>query len=458
MPSSQTLQLKVSQHLQLAPQVRYALKLLQFNQAQLTEHLKEAVLGNPLIELEAPRPMSEPQPSWVLPNHHSDYDPLGVDQWAQDPKSSDLKAHLIWQANLAGFEPDDYSLALLIIDCIDESGLLGLSLAEIAENARKILGEYSDHTERTQSVLKRIKTFEPIGVGSESLQESLLTQLEGRFSKNHHFQLAKQLLTDHFQSLGRKGIDEISALVRHPAGDLKDALSLIRQLNPHPASSFGDLQGHDIAPDVYIHLKPQCDSPVWIATINHSRVPSVTFNNSYDELIPLASGTDKAYLTKQRREAKTLIEGLAMRQQTIVRVAEYLANHQNEYLLYGKKCLVPLTQKMVANELGINVSTVSRTLKDKYAQTPLGLIPLKQFLSGRLGHKHKGSVGAQAIHADISDLIAAEDRAKPLSDQRIATLLGDKGVKIARRTVTKYRENLGIADSKRRKSLYSWQD
>ena len=351
--------------------------MMQFSQLELIDHLKDAALNNPLIELEPPRSVNDQQPTWVMPNSFGDPDMPSIDQWASDGQSVSLHAHLLWQANIAGLPEKDYELILALIDFIDDTGLLSMQVSEITESLAKDQSEHVSLSKRLRKALEKLQTFEPMGVGAESIQQCLLIQLQCFHHTDPDFCLAQHLLKDHFQSIGQSNLRELSVQLGVTITALKRAFGLIQRLNPHPATSFGVLSGHHIVPDVYIHPKPCSKSATWMVTLNTAHIPSLKFNQTFEQLWPHASSADKVYLRKQHNNAKALMEGLALRHHTIVRVAEILASHQQDYLRHGPSALRPLTQKEVANQLGVHVSTVSRALKDKYAQTPQGLIQLK---------------------------------------------------------------------------------
>ncbi len=460
MPASPKLQLKVTQKLQLAPQVRHAIALMQLTRIELIGHIKQVAESNPLIDLDTLHPDG---PGRLAENglheYHtnsarSDVDPM---QWVADTSQSSLAEHLRWQAHHAGLTTKEHALALGIIDHIDDRGLLSTPVDEITQSLKMVLQDDDVQASEIQGVLEKVQRFDPPGVGAFTVQEALSLQLLMQHQKDPRHALAHHLIQYHFESLGRGNLKNLSRLLRVDEPHIQSAFELIQSLNPHPGSGFGDLDNRHIIPDLYIHLAPNGDkSPHWQVTFNHTHIPTLCVNDTYDRLFEKASATDRAYLNKKHKEANTLIEALALRHQTLVRVARALIGHQSRFLSEGPRAMQPLKQATLAQELGVHVSTISRSCKQKYAQTPQGIIELRSLFSGEIPHEAEGVIANKAIQHQILDLIGKEDKQAPLSDQAIATHLGSKGVRIARRTVTKYREKMGIDGSRQRRNMHNW--
>ncbi len=460
MPPSTKLQLKVTQKLQLSPQVRHAIGLMQLTRIELIGHIKQVAETNPLVDLDAlhadPRETpSESEPAF--PNQtpaHINSDPM---QWATDTSQHSLAEHLRWQANHSMLSDAEHDLALGIIDHIDERGLLSASVEEVTESLKQTIGNHAIDVHQVEGALKKVQRFDPPGVGALTVEEALRTQLLTHHQSHPHHGLAVHLIDHHFQKLGRGRLETLARLLDVDESCIQSAFELIQTLNPHPGTGFGALDSRHLIPDLYVYPAPSREAQDgWQVSFNHSHIPTLRLNDTYDRLIKNASASDRSYLNNQRKEAITLMGALALRHQTLVRVAMALVSHQSRFLREGPQAMQPLTQATLADELGVHVSTISRTCRGKYAQTPQGLIELKSLFCGQIAHQTQGVISNKAVQEQIRGLIGQEDKQSPLSDQAIAARLGSKGVKIARRTVTKYREKMGIDGSKQRRNMHNW--
>lgn len=457
MPVGQKIQLKVQQKLRLSPQVQYCLRLIQLNRVELVDHIQEAVLSNPLIEIESatytqPQHLSQLGPSAKNQSHDID---TGV--WAVDPDQDSLQAHLEWQLAMSGFDADEMKVASLIIHHLDDRGLLSIGLSELFELSQTEMGRRAHSKNQIKSVLAKIQQFDPIGVAAQTVQESLLMQLSARFAAEPSFSIAKTMLENHYHQLGQGDMGQLATALKSSPTQIQSGFALIQRLTPNPASAFGQLTAEHIIPDIYIYPSEDQEKTPWRVIVNRSHMPQIILNSTYKDLMPHASAPDKKYLNQKLRDAQSLIDGLQMRHQTIVRVAQALASYQTTFLHRGRQYLRPLSQKMIAETLDMHSSTISRTVSGKYAQTPQGLISLKQFFSGKLSHDAQGQIASDVILEKIREIIIHEDPKQPLTDQSIANLLSNNGVRIARRTVTKYREKLGFRGSQARQSSRTWR-
>lgn len=460
MPTSPKLQLKVTQKLQLSPQVRHAIGLMQLTRIELIGYIKQVAETNPLVDLDALHsdPAETSAERAYTSHNETKYQKTGDPmQWATDTSQRSLREHLRWQANHSSLADDEHDLALGIIDHVDERGLLSASLEEVTESLKKTLGNDAIQVRQIDAVLKKVQRFDPCGVAASTIQDALSTQLFIQHQTHPQYDLADHLIYHHFKSLGLGSLEKLADLLSVDESSIKSAFELIQSLNPHPGAGFGALDKRHIIPDLYVHPTRGSESqPSWQVRFNHAHIPTLCLNDTYDRLIKKASTTDRAYLNSKRKEAIILIGALALRHQTLVRVAMALVSHQSGFLKDGIYSIQPLTQATLAQELGVHVSTISRTCGGKYAQTPQGVIELKSLFCGRIGHQTQGMVATKMVRQQIRDLIGQEDKQSPLSDQAIAAHLGSKGVKIARRTVTKYREKMGIDGSKQRQNLHNW--
>jgi len=458
MRTSPKIQLKVQPKLQLAPQVRQALGLMQLSRLELIDHIKQTVEENPLLDLE----FDDPKPAEVdfsnASNHQSHPSAANdIDQWASETVS--LRAHLIWQANLVGLDRRDHALALVLIDHIDEDGLLRATKPEILAHLAQTEPELKITLDDITRVLHQIQQFEPMGVGAQSVSESLAIQLDAKHGQDKRHALAKRLVFDHLDALGQEDPQRLATALGVSSEEIQQSFHLIQSLDPHPANRFGNWDGAYIIPDVYAYpASSDSTHSKWSIVLNPSYLPRVSMNDTYQALIGQAKGSDQAYLDDKLQQAKTLLGAIALRDLTLVRVTEALIRHQHRFFKNQVSSLQPLTQSALAVQLGVHASTVSRATSNKYVQTPKGLMELKALFCGRIDHESGTAVSTEAVKSTIQALIDGEDGKAPLSDQTIAAHLRGKGVKIARRTVAKYRRIMGISGSKHRRNQKLWFD
>jgi RNA polymerase sigma-54 factor len=465
MKQGASLQLKLGQKLKLAPQLRQAIALLQLNRVELRQTIREALNTNPLLE-RADEPLGESGEEAGNDEFDSDlevdygddygFDDLpegysvssgpapNYDEFVSDRADESLQHHLLWQVNLAGFSDTDEAIARAIIYALDEDGYLQDDLATLRAS---LAPEYLVSVEEVAAVLERIQHFEPIGVASRSVGESLLVQLKAMPSNTPALGLACHLVERHLEELGKQ---DIRALVRATGmgeTEIHAALEVIRRCNPHPCSRFGRDDENYIVPDVYVH--PAEDG--WRVTLNPDNDPGLQLNDMYVKLAKQARGEDKKYLSDRLQEARWLISGLEMRNQTLQAVTRAIVERQHGFFSEGETGLRPLLQREVAETIGVHESTVSRATTEKYAHTPRGTFELKYFFSVGIDTQDGQQVAATAVKARVRRLIGEEVPGKPLSDQALAERLAESGIKLARRTVAKYREQLGIPGSAQRR-------
>lgn len=465
MKQGASLQLKLGQKLKLAPQLRQAIALLQLNRIELRQTIREALNTNPMLE-RADEPLAEGGEDASDDDLDSDleidygddygFDDLpdgysvssgpapNYDEFISDRADESLQQHLLWQVNLAGFSETDEAIARAIIYALDEDGYLQDDLTTLRAS---LAPEYLVSTEEVAAVLERVQHFEPIGVASRSVGESLLVQLKAMPSSTPALGLACHLVERYLEELGKQ---DFRALVRATGmgeSEIHAALEVIRRCNPHPCSRFGRDDENYIVPDVYVH--PAEDG--WRVTLNPDNDPGLQLNGVYMKLAKQARGEDKKYLSERLQEARWLISGLEMRNQTLQAVTRAIVERQRDFFNQGEVGLKPLLQREVAESVGVHESTVSRATTEKYAHTPRGTFELKYFFSVGIDTQDGDQVAATAVKARVRRLISEELPGKPLSDQALADRLAESGIQLARRTVAKYREQLGIPGSAQRR-------
>jgi RNA polymerase sigma-54 factor len=489
----QTIQLRLGQQLTMTPQLQQAIKLLQLSTLDLQREVQEALESNLMLEStedaeaevansdaearrraaesrvdDEVRPEQSAMPdefpvdsSWsdtfdsyvgsgssgAAPDGLSDLDPF-----AQHTRPQTLHDHLLWQLNLARLEPRDRAIAEALLDAIDADGYLRADLDEMFDSitGADADGDETLEPEEIAAVLHRIQAFDPAGVGARSLQECLLLQLKQLPEDQAHRNDAIAVCEHSFVALSRNDLDELRRNTKLPPDALREALSLIRTLNPRPGSLVAELRPEYVVPDVLVHKR----STGWTVELNPETTPKLRVNPSYLKLIRRADdGADNSCLKSHLQEARWFIKSLASRNDTVLRVAAKIVELQEGFFEYGEEAMKPLVLRDVADSLELHESTVSRVTTQKYMHTPRGTFEFKYFFSSHVNTASGGECSSTAIRAFIKKLVAAETPTKPLSDNKIAGILTDQGINVARRTVAKYREAMGIPPSNERKRL-----
>jgi len=485
----QTLQLRLGQYLTMTPQLQQAIKLLQLSTLDLKQEIQDVLDSNLMLEVEEenslPResldkteqankdaaqdaPSSEQEVNGASDNMPEElpvdsawddvYDSIAAPQSGSQRESADtefllhkditktLNDHLIWQMNLSLFSETDLMIATAIIDAIDENGYLTCSLEEIYEGLEDEEIDFSE----VEAVLHRIQTFDPPGVAAKDPQECLLLQLQQLPEETPLLALAIQLVDKHFELLARQDQTKIKQVLKVSDEEVGQINQLIRTLNPHPGSLITESPSPYVVPDVFVFKK----NNVWRVELNPEATPRLRVNNEYAGLIKRADNSDDNNCLKNHlQEARWFIKSLLSRNDTLLKVATKIVEFQRPFFDYGEEAMKPLVLRDVAEELEMHESTISRVTTQKYMHTPRGTLEFKYFFSSHVGTAGGGECSATAIRALIKKLIAAETPNKPLSDNKIASILSDQGIKVARRTVAKYRESMAIPPSNERKRL-----
>lgn len=483
-----SLQLKLGQQLAMTPQLQQAIRLLQLSTLDLQQEIQEALDSNPLLDVEEPGDEQtsveslttsheekdnsadiieiEPQDSSELIEKSEISAELEIDTTWDDVYSANtgstgialdddmpvyqgettqtLQDYLLWQLDLTPFSENDRSIALALIDAIDDYGYLTVSLEDIQENFHSEEIELDE----IEAVRKRIQQFDPLGVASLNLQDCLLLQLATYPADTPWLDSAKQILANHIDQLGNRDYKVILKETKLKEEDLREVLQLIQQLDPRPGSRIASEHAEYVIPDVSVYK----EHGKWIVTINPDSVPKLKVNQQYANL-GRGNSADSNYIRTNLQEAKWLIKSLESRNETLLKVAKCIVEHQRDFFEYGEEAMKPMVLNDVALAVEMHESTISRVTTQKYMHTPRGIFELKYFFSSHVSTDNGGECSSTAIRALIKKLVAAETPAKPLSDSKIAALLADQGIQVARRTIAKYRESLGIAPSSQRKRL-----
>jgi RNA polymerase sigma-54 factor len=463
-------QLRLTQQLIMTPQLQQALKILQMPRLELTNAIQielrenpvlEEVLGLPEEEWEGPlagaqeafafSPSKEiplekipwdynTTPYYEVPQYEDDEDRPSLEQTLSQP--SNLTDYLIWQLRLTDLDDQDKKIGMLIIGNLDEHGYLQADLDSIAIECNAPL-------EKVESVLKKIQEFDPPGIGARDLRECLLIQVRHMGMEGS---LAERIIRDHLKDLEGNRLQQISRTLGVTLEEVVEAVEWIRGLEPKPGRLYGSEEVQYITPDVYV-FKFQDD---YVIVLNDDGLPKLRLSPFYVRSLNNKDLPKEArnYIQEKMRSAIWLIKSIHQRQKTIYKVTESIMKFQREFLDKGMDYLKPLVLKDVAIDTGLSESTISRVVTNKYVHTPQGLYELKFFFNSSIPKADGEAVASQSVKEQIRRLIQKEDPRNPLSDQEIVEILFKRGINIARRTVAKYRMELGILPSNRRRKAY----
>lgn len=444
----QGLQLKFGQNLTMTPQLQQAIRLLQLSSMELQHEIQEALENNPLLEL----PEEETTPSWEQNISATISSSAGVaaedDYIYQGETNESLQDYLIWQMRLSHFSETDEQIALIIIDAIDESGYLTQSLEEILDAAKQHDDEIT--AEEVAVVLKRIQHFDPLGVASRSVRECLLLQLNQLPSDTPALAATKNVVDNYLELLGKRDYRTLARKSRLKENVIRNVLELLQHLNPRPGDSFSNGTSDYVIPDVQVRKQ----NGRWIAELHPASMPKLRVNETYAAMRNNGcSSGDADYIKQHLQEARWFIKSIESRNETLLKVAHCIVQRQQAFFEYGPESMKPMILSDVADSIDMHESTISRVTTQKFMHSPQGVFELKYFFSSHVNTDEGGEYSSTAIRALIRKLIAAENPGKPLSDNKLATLLADQGIQVARRTIAKYRESLNIPPSSQRKSL-----
>ena len=365
----------------------------------------------------------------------------------RDNSDKTLYEHLLWQLNLIPTTETDKAIAIAIIDALDNDGYLTCSLEDIRASVGAELEIEADEVEAT---LRLIQAMEPTGVAARDLQECLTLQLAQCPTDLPWLKEAKDLVDNHLQLLASHDYNQLMRRMKLKREELQEVVALIQSMNPRPGGQVHDSQTQYVVPDVYVKK----EKGVWKVALNNDAIPQLRINSGYAGMIRRAdNSSDNNSMKAHLQEARWFIKSLQSRSETLLRVASTIVERQRAFLEYGEEAMKPLVLHDIADALGMHESTISRVTTRKYMHTPRGIFELKYFFSSHVSTDFGGACSSTAIRALIKKLVSAEKPQKPLSDSKIAALLGDQGIQVARRTVAKYREAMSIPPSNERKRL-----
>ena len=482
--------LKLSQQLIMTPQLQQAIKLLQLSRMELVETINQEMEENPLLEEVSPdegndeevhaeieediRPVeredvkaieraeelnvegdSREEFDWT--NYLEDYGPVGVTYGGQDAEehswdnvlteSQSLTKYLMWQMKLSSFTEDEIRVCTQIVGNLDQNGYLCASVPEICQ-----LENVSE--EFVEAVLKKVQEFDPPGIAARNLQECLLIQARMLGIKN---KIIEVIIKDYLKDLELKNYVHIAHKLKVPLRDVEIAVLLISRMNPKPGSMYSEDKIQPIIPDVYI-VKAGDEYKI---ILNDDGLPRLRISNFYREI--MAGLTDhghgeeesgKKYIKDKVQSATWLIKSIQQRQNTIYKVAESIVKFQRDFFDRGIDFLKPLVLRDIANDIEMHESTISRVVNNKYVHSPQGIFGMKYFFGSSIKRTSEGTIASKSVKEEIKQIVSGEKPKKPYSDCEIVDLLEAKGIIIARRTVAKYREMMGILASSKRKKYF----
>ncbi|OGA71711.1 MAG: RNA polymerase sigma-54 factor [Betaproteobacteria bacterium RIFCSPLOWO2_12_FULL_65_14] len=432
--------LRLRQHLTLTPQVQQALRLLQMSALEFAQEMEQALTANPFLEENgetpaAPRDGASSLDDVVVPQESSSPGVSDRDQeeWAGlSDAQPPLREHLRGQLMISQMGSRDRALAHMIIDSLDDDGYFKHAFDELAA---LVPSEHDVRPEDFSAALRLVQSLEPAGVAARTLEECLELQLAALEPGAPGRECALKMVRGrHLQLLGNREWARLQHAVGCDEATLHTARALIRTLDPKPGHRFGAPEARYVVPDVIVKKMRER----WVAMINPASLPRVRLNRAYADAIQ-SRGNSNQSLSRQLQEARWLLRSIEQRFATIQRVADAIVARQRGFFEYGEVAMKPLTLKLIAGELGLHESTVCRVTNSKYMATPRGLFEFKHFFSRRLATESGGAASATAVRAVMKELIAAEDPRAPLSDAELARLLAQQGLRVARRTITKYR-------------------
>lgn len=475
----QGLQLRLSQQLAMTPQLQQAIRLLQLSTLELQQELQQALESNPLLEQTDPHDEIDVQdvtdtdsldtrealeqndmpeelpldaswdeiytagtPSGTGTDYIDDHLPV-----YQGETTQSLQDYLMWQVSLTPFSDTDTAIATAIVDAVDETGYLTVSVTDILES----LGDSEITQEEVEAVLKRIQRFDPVGVAARDLRDCLLVQLSQYAKETPFLEQARLIVSTHLDLLANHDFRNLMRITRLKEDVLKEAIDLIQSLDPRPGQSIQMDEPEYVIPDVLVRKQQQ----KWVVELNAESIPRLKINQQYAAMgnNSARNDSDSQFIRSHLQDARWLIKSLESRNDTLLRVSCCIVEQQQDFFEHGAEYMKPMVLADIAQAVEMHESTISRVTTQKYLHSPRGIFELKYFFSSHVNTEGGGEASSTAIRALVKKLVAAENPAKPLSDSKLTSLLSEQGIMVARRTVAKYRESLSIPPSNQRKKL-----
>ena len=469
-----SLQLRLSQHLTLTPQLQLSIRLLQLSTLELNQEIEKFLQENPLLEREdgiRDEPAGEPPrpgtPDYVAGSDggagetedgdsarsvedyshggtRSDNDEAEYPQLAAEAQT--LRDHLISQLSLLPLPERDRRLVALLVDSLDDDGYLEQDLDELAA---LLPPELEIGVEELHVALRHLQNLEPVGVGARNPAECLRLQLEALPAATPYRAQALEIVTDHLEALAARDYARLKRVLHCGDEVLRGVQHLIIGLNPRPGGSFFSGDTRYVIPDVIVKKV----KGAWHASLNPDAMPRLRLNRLYADILQRNREAGHPQLASQLQEARWLIKNVQQRFDTILRVSQAIVERQPHFFEHGEVAMRPLVLREIADALDLHESTVSRVTTQKFMLTPRGILELKYFFGSHVTTESGGAASSTAIRALIKQMVNAENGRKPLSDSKISEILGQQGILVARRTVAKYRESMQILPINLRKSI-----
>jgi RNA polymerase sigma-54 factor len=474
-------QLKLTQQLVMTPQLQQAIKLLQLSRMELVDVVREEMLENPVLEEgqdnaaeadsrtqngdEEPAAPAKEEPVKEVEGNESATNEVDWDAYLENytmaprapvmrkdnddmpsleatfTRKPSLTDHLMWQAKMSNYSEKEMRVATLVIGNLGADGYLREPpLIEIAESA-------GVNIEQAEGVLHKIQGFDPVGVAARDLTECLVVQAR---HLGEDTEVLVRMVSDHLKDLEKKNYPAIAKALKQPIEEIYETAKVIMSLDPRPGRQYSTEDPHYITPDVYVHKVG--DS--YFVVPNDDGLPKLKISGYYRKALKQGGENARQYVQDKLRSAQWLIRSIQQRQRTIIRVAESIVKFQREFLDKGVAYLKPMILRDVAEDVGMHESTISRVTTAKYVHTPQGIFELKFFFNSGLSRTDGQEVASESVKQKIKKIVANEDPKKPYSDKKIAEILKEQGIDIARRTVAKYREQLGLLSSSKRKRYF----
>jgi len=470
--------LSLSQQLIMTPQLQQAIKLLQLSRLELLDTINQEMEANPLLDDQSPDDVDEDKDIYAEKKDVVEEQPIpevAIDGqvtedmdweaylseyntgWAEAPydarelpafenmtsSETNLYSHLLWQLNMGRFTEAQKEIGTQIIGNLDGDGYLKSSVEEISQITGCSLDDFEE-------ILQAIQQFDPVGVAARDTRECLLIQ--ARFQGLGE-SLVEKIILDHMDNLENKRYDRIAKELGVPIKDVLAAISIITGFEPKPGRLYHDDDTIYISPDIYV-IKVGDEYEI---VLNEDGMPKLRINNYYKDILSnkesLTDGT-KQYIQEKLKSAAWLIKSIHQRQRTIYKVTESIVHFQRAFFDKGVAFLKPLVLRDVAESISMHESTISRVTTNKYVHTPQGVFELKYFFNSAINSMDGDSIASESVKEHIKNIIKSEDKAKPYSDQEVADMLKDYNIDVARRTVAKYRETMGILPSRKRRVPY----
>ena len=467
----QSLQLRLSQHLAMTPRLQQAIRLLQLSTMELHTEVQDALDSNLMLELDeddASVPGSEAEvvpadiPSelpvdsvWEDIYDSSPVANLGsngefgeIDPATHRAQTESLKDRLLWQTSVMRLGDTDRVIATALIDAVDDDGYLTLTLEDLRHSLDP--GRREVTLERMEAVLRQVQSLEPPGVAARNLEECLAIQLRQLPADTEWRDAALTLVTGHLHMLASRSFGQLMTTLGLARDELQSVIALIRSLSPRPGAAIESSEPEYVIPDVVVRR----ENGAWKVELNPDAFPRLRINSRYANLIRRADNSaDNHTLKSHLQEARWFIKSLVNRGETLLKTATCIVERQKAFLEHGEEAMKPMVLADVAETIGMHESTISRVTTRKYMHTPRGVFELKYFFSSHVGTVNGAEASSTAIRAVLRKLIASENPARPLSDQKLKEILSEQGIRIARRTVAKYRESMAIPSSTERRNL-----